>query len=44
MNKKLLKEFLKYKGKGRKTTSTERREAKEKASKELLKALDKRFG
>jgi len=39
----LMAEFLKYKGKARKTTKEENSKAKESAGKELLEELEKRF-
>ncbi|VVB81332.1 Putative nickel-responsive regulator [uncultured archaeon] len=39
----LIKEFLKFRGKGRSTTDEERRKTREKVSKELMEELEKRF-
>ena len=39
----LIKEFLKFRGKGRNTTDEERRKTREEVSKELMEELEKRF-
>lgn len=39
----LIREFLKFKGKGKATTDEERRRTKEKVSKELFEDLERRF-
>ncbi len=39
----LIKEFMKFRGKGRSTTDEERRKTREEVSKELMEELKKRF-